>query len=395
MTQPNIQADGVRIEPGSGQTLTITRDAVTGSLKFVDAVVTGGINLSQLAGLGTVAGTLIVGVSGTGAQYTTVQSAINAVPVTASLANPYVILVMPGVYNENLVIEKAGITVQGLGRVVIQATAVSGTVTVQEAVASVPTSLTLRDLVIVNANNGEACVDIVGGAGSTVGADGILLDGCDLRPTGVGGYTVYADTVNYVTLRDCHSDGVPGTASMRVSQCAGLTVVGGSIPLVQSDYNSAGTTPSVLGSAYSLIGCASVGNVLSTLTGAGSMSISSCPVVGSVTMNGNRTLTVAGSALGNVTVNGTSAATLSFSTRRVVAGAGTLLEPQTSGTVSFVASLSEPVAFDVARPNANYTVALDTGDVTTSVVASKANGGFTVTFAAPVTTTVYWTALSQ
>ena len=110
MPQPNFQVDGLRIEPGSGQTLTITRDAATGSLRFTDAVVTGGINLSSLAGLGTIAGVLVVGASGTGAQYTTVQSAIDAVPASASLSDPYVVLVMPGVYSENLVIEKAGMT---------------------------------------------------------------------------------------------------------------------------------------------------------------------------------------------------------------------------------------------------------------------------------------------
>lgn len=395
MAQPNIQADGVRIEPGSGQTLTITRDAATGSLRFTDAVVTGGINLSDLAGLGTVAGTLIVGVSGTGAKYTTVQSAINAVPVSASLTNPYVILVMPGVYNENLVIEKAGITVQGLGRVVIQAAAVSGTVTVQEAVASVPTSLTLRDLVIVNANNGEACVDIVGGAGSTVGADGILLDGCDLRPTGVGGYTVYADTVNYFTLTGCVATGAPATASLRVSQCAGLTALNSVLPAVQADYTTAGSLPSVVGSAYTLSGCLTVGNVLSTLTSAGSLTMNGCPSVGNVTVNGNRTVTVTGSAIGNLTVNGTTAATLRSSSRGTASGAGTLLESQVSGTTVFAASSTETVTFSVARPNANYTVALDTGLTTASRVINKLATSFDIAFTAPVSTTVYWTVSSN
>ena len=88
MAQPNIQADGVRIEPGSGQTLTITRDSTTGSLRFVDAVITGGINLKDMAGLSTIAGVLIVGKSGSGAGYTTVQSAITAVPGTPALPTP-------------------------------------------------------------------------------------------------------------------------------------------------------------------------------------------------------------------------------------------------------------------------------------------------------------------
>ena len=394
MPQPNFQVDGLRVEPGSGQTLTITRDSSTGSLRFVDAVVTGGINLSALAGLGTIAGVLVVGASGTGAQYTTVQSAINAVPASASLTNPYVVLVMPGVYSENVVIEKAGITVQGIGRAVIQAASASGTITVAEAVASIPTSLTLRNLVLVNANNGEACVDIVGGAGSTVGADGITLDGCDLRPTGVGGYTVYADTVNYVTLTGCLATGVPATASLRVNQCAGFTALNSALPAVQADYTTAGSIPSVAGSAYFLSGCSSAGNVLSTLTNAGSLVISGCPSVGNLTLNGNRTLAVTTSSVGNVTVNGTTAATLRNSTRGTAAGAGTLLESQLSGNTVFAASATETVTFPVARPNANYTVALDTGVVTVSRVTNKLTTSFDIVFAAPVSTTVYWTVLS-
>ena len=394
MAQPNFQVDGLRVEPGSGQTLTLTRDSATGSLRFVDAVVTGGINLSDLAGLGTVAGTLIVGSSGTGAKYTTVQSALDAVPANASLSNPYVILVMPGVYTENVVVEKAGITVQGIGRAVIQAAAASGTITVQEAVASIPTSLTLRNLTIVNAYNGEACVDLVGGAGSTVGAGGIVLDGCDLQPTGVGGYTVYADAVNYVTLTGCQATGAPATASLRVNQCAGLTATNSILPAVQADYTTAGSIPSVVGSAYTLSGCPSVGNVLSTLTSAGSLTVSGCPTVGTVTVNGNRTLTVSGSSIGNLTVNGTTAATLKNSSRGTLAGAGTVLESQVSGSKAFAASNTETVTFPVARPNANYTVALDTGINTVSRVDNKLATGFDIVFTAPVTTTVYWTVLS-
>lgn len=394
MPQPNFQVDGLRVEPGSGQTLTITRDSSTGSLRFTDAVVTGGINLSALAGLGTIAGVLVVGASGTGAQYTTVQSAINAVPANASLTNPYVVLVMPGVYSENVVIEKAGITVQGIGRAVIQAASAAGTITVAEAVASVPTSLTLRNLVLVNANNGEACVDIVGGAGSTVGADGITLDGCDLRPTGVGGYTVYADAVNYVTLTGCQATGAPGTASLRVNQCAGFTALNSALPAVQADYTTAGSIPSVAGSAYYLSGCPSVGNVLSTLTNAGSLVISGCPSVGNLTLNGNRTLAVTTSSVGNVTVNGTTAATLRNSTRGTAAGAGTLLESQVSGSTVFAASATETVTFPVARPNANYTVSLDTGVVTASRVTNKLATSFDIAFTAPVSNTVYWTVLS-
>lgn len=389
MTQPNIQADGVRIEPGSGQTLTITRDSLTGSLRFVDAVITGGINLRDMAGLSTIAGVLIVGKSGSGAGYTTVQSAITAVPADASLTSPYLVLVMPGVYSENVIIEKAGITVLGLGRVVITAAGAAPTITVQSSVSTTPTSLTLKDIIVVQPNGGQPCVSLIGAAGSTLGVDGVVLDGCTLTASGVGSYTVLATTVDLVTLRNCESTGSSGTAILRVSQCALLDIEGGTHPAVQADYNAAGTLPSVSGSLYSLSGCIT-GNVQSTLTAGGALTLDGCSV-GNVTMYGNRTLAVAGSTVGNLSLNGTTAASMEFSSRGSVAGTGTLSEPVTTGSVAFVGSASETVAFDVPRASATYGVSLDTGDATPSYVSARDASGFTVTFTSPVTTTVRWT----
>ncbi len=394
MTQASFKTDILQIEPGSGQTLTIDRLSSTGAMRFKDVLVPGGLLLSELAGLGTVTGVLVVGRAGTGAKYTTLQSAVDAVPVSSSLTNPYVILMFPGVYTENVTIEKAGITILGLGRVVLQNSAAAATIVVQDAVASFPTSLTLKGMVIVQTEDSLACVSLVGGAGSTVGTDGIILDACDIRPTGVGGYTVYANAVNTIILQDCRSDGVPATASLRVAQCASVSVRGGGMPLVQMDYSSAGTIPSVSGSAYSIVGCDSAGNTLSTLSGAGSLSIKGCSAVGTLTMNGNRTLTVVGSAVGNVTLNGTTTATFKTSSRGTLAGAGTLSEEQTVGTVGFVGSASEAVVFGAPRPNANYAVSLETLVYTTSKVSNKLATGFTVEFSAPETTTVSWTVTS-
>jgi len=389
MTQPNIQADGVRIEPGSGQTLTITRDPLTGSLRFVDAVITGGINLRDMAGLSTIAGVLIVGKSGSGAGYTTVQSAITAVPADASLSSPYLVMVMPGVYSENVVIEKAGITVLGVGRVVLTAAGAAPTITVQSSVSTTPTSLNLKNIVIDQPNSGQACVSIVGASGSAVGEDGVVLEGCNLTASGVGSYTVLATAMGNLILRNCESSGSSGTASLRVSQCALLDIDGGTHPAVQADYNTAGIIPSVLGSLYTLSGCIT-GNIQSTLTGGGELTLDGCSV-GNVTMYGNRTLDVAGSSVGNLSLNGTTAATLEFSSRGSAAGTGTLSEPVTTGSISFVGSAVETVTFDVPRASGAYGVSLDTGDATPSYVSARDASGFTVTFTSPVTTTVRWT----
>lgn len=394
MAQPNFQVDGLAIEPGSGQTLTITRQASNGAMKLIDAVVTGGLTLSDMANLSQVTGVLIVGMAGTGAKYTTITSALAAVPATSSLTNPNVIMVLSGVYSENITIEKAGVTLLGIGRAVIQPAVSAAAVTVQAAVSTTPTSLTIRGMVINQPNNGQACVSLVGGAGSTVGVDGINIEDCDLNPSGVGCYTVYANAVDYVYVRGCRSVGVPGTTSMRVSQCAGVTVTGGILPAVQMDYTTAGTIPSVAGSSYVLSGCTYVGDVQSTLSGAGSLSIGNCSSVGSVTVNGNRTLTVVGSAIGNMAINDTVAATLKNSSRGAVAGSGTLLENQVSGMVAFAGDTSKTVTFDVSRPGAIYTVVLDQDISSTPYVPSKSASGFTVTFGGAVVSTVYWTVLA-
>ena len=70
MAQDPVLADQLQIEPGAAGTRLIYR-AADGSLAFKDSLLTGGITLSQLAGLRSVANTLVVGKSGAGAAYTT------------------------------------------------------------------------------------------------------------------------------------------------------------------------------------------------------------------------------------------------------------------------------------------------------------------------------------
>jgi len=389
MTQAPFQSDGLRVEPGSGQTLTITRDPATGSLRFRDAVITGGVNLSQLAGFSTVAGTYVVGKSGSGAQFTTIQAALNAVPVTSNDAAPSVIMVLPGLYSENLTWTKDGVTVIGIGLVRLVANLAQPTITMEAAVASRPHTATLQNVWLENPYNGLACVSVSGGAGSDIGDAGIFFRDCNFAASGAGGYTVYADTVNYVYLDNCTVIGSSSTAILRANQCALMQARSCDLKLVQMDYDTGGVIPSVIGSAYELVGCRTVGNVLTTMTGAGSFLLSGSTSVGNVTANGNRTLTVKSSSIGNLVLGGTTAAILTNSTRGTAGGAGTL-NANASGTLAFTASAAETFTFPIPRSNANYAISLDTGIVSTAFVSSRLTTGFTVTFAAPVTTTVRW-----
>jgi hypothetical protein len=113
-----------------------------------------------------------------------------------------------------------------------------------------------------------------------------------------------------------------------------------------------------------------------------------------VTVNGNRTLTVNGSSIGNLTLNNTTAATLKDSSRGTASGAGTLLEDKVSGTATMGTEVTKAVTFDVARPNATYTVVLDPGIALVPYVTNKLASGFTITFGGAVVATVYWSVLS-
>lgn len=394
MTQGPFQVDVLKVAPGSGQTLTLSRDPSTGSLRFVDPLVPGGINLSDLANLGTVAGTLVVGKSGSGAGYTTIQEALDSVPSSSSSLNPYVILILPGVYTENLTIEKDGVTLLGLGRVVIQPSTVGATITVRSAVSSTPRRLVLQCLTLLQGNDGQACVSLVGGSGSSVGSLGIALLDCNLIPSGVGCYTVLGDTVGSVVLKGCMSEGVPATTSLRLTQCASLWVMGGVLPSLQLDFDTADPIPSLGVVGYSFYGCSTIGDILSTMRGGSSLFLSGCSSVGSVSLNGNRGLTSKFSILGVLTLNGTSSANLTCSTYTSASGSGTLATDSLIGTTDFVAVDHVLVTFPVARPDALYFVGLDAGVVDIPWISTKDPTGFTIHFSAPVTLTVTWSILT-
>ena len=115
MAQPPYLVDVLQIEPGSGDTLTVSRDATAGAMSFVDAILTSGVLLPSLVGLRNVTGLFLVGRGGDGAPYTTIQSALDAIPITSSAALPSVVLVMPGVYAENLTVQKDGTYIVGMG----------------------------------------------------------------------------------------------------------------------------------------------------------------------------------------------------------------------------------------------------------------------------------------
>lgn len=397
MAQPPFQTDVVQIEPGALGTRRVERNASTGGLLFTDAVVTGGVTLSQLAGfdLGAV---FLVAQSGAGAAYTTIQSALDAVPSTSSPSSPNMVLVAPGTYTERLTVEKDGVCIAALGggRVVIEAPdALGPTMEIKEAVTTVPTWCCLVGLTLVNAYGGQACLALTGGVGSTVGSVEISLLGCNLEATTVGAYQIAADTVNNVRVEGGTWVGSVASTSSLINQCASFFFRGvDELKAMQFVYDSGQPQPATFGSTYRVSGSVISGNVLSSLTGQGSLALEGCLSVGNVTAGGDRPLTIDGCNIGDLAVNGTVAASLRASSRGAVGGSGTVSEPVQRGSAVFTAVSTVAVSFPVDHPDDSYTVALEYEVNALAVTKTKTASGFTIEFPSGAqTTTVNYAVL--
>ena len=397
MAQSPFQVDALQIEPGSGDTLTIDRHATAGSMQFIDAVLTSGVLLSNLVGLRNITGVYIVGTAGAGAQYTAIQTAIDAVPVTADIDAPCLVLVMSGVYTENLTIQKDGIVIRGLGHVkVTPSNTANPTVTISAGVSTTPNFTRLQNLTIEHTEDAEVCVSIAGAASSEVGSTGIYIDDCTLVASGVATYQVDADTVNNVYIRGGTWAGSSSSSICQAANCALLHVSDVDVTYnYELSYDTTAGRPQTTTSEYRLWNLGSASNILNDLSGAGSMTIRNCPSMGNVTQGGDRTVAIDYSRIGNITLSDTTAGTLAKTTRSTAAGAGTLQESKLIGTEAFTAegAAGKSISFDVDQPDTSYTVLLDWEGAQTLRASTKATGSFTVTTSADITGTVYYTVL--
>jgi hypothetical protein len=401
MAQSPLQADAYQVEPGAAGTRTVDRDPATGGLRFTDPDNTSGVTVAGLAGLQTVQSVLVVGKSGSGAQYNTIQAALDAVPASSSLTDPTLILVCPGVYSENLVIEKDGIWIRGLGGAIVDAAIADATVTIQKAVSTIPNWCRLQNLRVLNANAGAECVLLVGGAASDVGSVEIGIVDCELVASGVGTFQISAAAVNKIRVHGGTFEGSSVTSLVRVTNCHQVTLVSvDQVFNVQMDYDTANPIPNLVGSSYLLKNLTLKGDVQSTLNGAGGLTLGglvSDSGAGNLTFDGDGAgvFRGSGSGFGSVTVNGSAPVTLSGTSHGAVVGAGTLAEDIQEGSVAFAASASEAVVFSVAQPDASYTVHPETELTEALSVTSKTAAGFTLGFSGAQTTTVNYKVLRR
>lgn len=178
MPQPPVLTDVLQIEPGSGDTLTVSRDATSGGLKFTDPAIPAGVLLSALVGVRGITGVYIVGRAGDGAPYTSVQDALDAVPASASAASPALILVMPGRYVGNVVVERDGVYITSLGGATLVNDGDSDTVQIRASLEATPQDFLMRGITVVNDRAGRACVRFIGAdsfASGTVTIDAVPL----------------------------------------------------------------------------------------------------------------------------------------------------------------------------------------------------------------------------
>jgi hypothetical protein len=328
------------------------------------------------------------------------MDAIAAIPPSASKTNPYLVLIGPGIYEENVVLNSDGVTLYALGSVRVTAPSGSTTaaLTIQAEGSVIPLGCKAIGLTFVNANTNRDCVRIYGLAGSTVGSEWISFLDCDFEASGDGAYQIRAYSADYIHVRGGSWAGSHVNSRVNFTNCARVVVDSVLDPKdFTLGYDNTGSVPSVTSSAYTLKSMSGVDSIASTLTGAGSLSLSNVAQTGAITLDGDRAFAAEFCRLGNLTVNGTVAASLYHCTRGTVTGSGTstLAETYLRGSVSFTGEATKAVAFDVDQPDTNYSVSLElgvnAGGLAPVSVQTKAVTGFNVVFSAVQTTTVGYT----
>jgi hypothetical protein len=412
MAQPPFLVDQIQIEPGSAGDRYIRRVA-DGSIEFVDAVVTGGITLSQLAGLRSIGNLLVVGKAGAGAEYSTVQAALDAIPATSSLTNPYFVLIGPGVYKETINIVRDGVHLFGFGAILQSqeednpnGPGAYHTIVIQAAIGTIPQWVTLNNLRIMNVHDNFAVIRIQGGAGSQVGEEAIRLVDCHLIAyAAAGNRPLQGNTVNRVVMQGGSMTGSDALSLLLMEDCAELTLSGVlDVPNLQFDYDTGNPLPNLAGSICRLSGCSQLGwgtlapQIQCDLIGAGHLDIIGCTGVPNITVSGDQTVAVRGSGVGDVNISGSTSLSLSGSQKgsTVISGGTATMEEETQrGTVAFAAALSVSVTFQTPQPDALYTVGIETDARPTNDevpwITNKTAAGFDVNFNTNQTLGVTWT----
>ena len=331
-------------------------DSATGDLLFYDAAYTSGIKLSDLAGLESVSSVFVVG----GTEYSTIQSAIDDVPTSASASAPALIIITAGQYTETLTVPRDGVYFLGLGSVEIIGLAGSPTITLDDTGAAIPLTLTFKNLIITNTENSEACVKVTGTASTTLGSQGLYFKDCVFKATGAGTFPIKASIVNKIYVERCDCSPSSATATFSVAQTAWFEMTQTThAPKFELSYDTTADAPSVATSSYS-ISETSCKDFLVNLAGLGSLSISNT-VLGGMTITGTESLSLFNCSATDIIVNGTISSSFlqtSYDTLSGTSTGGATLDGYV-GSVSFATESSKTITLPLEYPNTSYMVLLD------------------------------------
>jgi len=169
MAQPPFRSDAYEVENAdapAGPRL-IEADENDGSLRFTDTRIPAGINLNELVGLQQAQNTIIVSQTGEGGSkdvngdpITTVQAALDAVPTSADVDDPWTVVLAPGLYIEDVYFLRDGVTLTGLGTVVLRNASAVSTLRMRAGPNSTPRRVKVQNLRIECVTAAEACIDI-------------------------------------------------------------------------------------------------------------------------------------------------------------------------------------------------------------------------------------------
>ena len=400
------KVDQLEINPSLLGTRTIGSTS-NGSLIFKDSQNPVGLLLSQMAGMQMIGHFLVVG-SGAGAEFATIQEALDTIPVDSSVTNPYFVFVGPGLYQETVNIARDGVYITGYGAVLQSASEDTPdgpdayhTMVIQAALGTIPKNVVVNNLIITNAHANYACARIVGGAMSEVGLGGVCFNNCSFGSTG-NGRPIWATSMNSLQISNCSTLASTTAALIYIDQCADVLFDDVSnIPNISFVYDSAVATPATVTTSYRMIGCSELGygslspQVQANLVG-GNLSISGCTGQANVLLTGDSPISISSSIVGNMSLTGTLAVKLIDCSRGIVSSSGgaTLAEPITRGTVVFTAQATASVTFTTAQPDSNYSIGLeedaDTGG-DNWYVTGKSGAGFTISYGSLQTLNGTWT----
>lgn len=409
--QDPLLTDQIKFSSDQSDSVFIKPDE-NGNLGFTDNTLETLTLFSDLTGIQNIDNVYIVGKSGSGARFTTIQSAINDAPLNSSETNPQVILIFPGSYYENISINKNGLYLIGLGQVKLysaldatpDAVGSTHTVSILAGGGVVPQKVYFNNVSFYNAHQNKACVSILGAASSLVGNTGIFFKDCNFNATsGSGNYTIHADTVGKVVVHG-GSLSFSDLDILYLNQISDFFVSHvDRIGAVSISWDAEGNLPNLDPNKYTFNFCSNVG--FQTELTPCEISISEDgPVVEfnyskfkEVILNFSVIINSIFSSIDKLNVTGTS--TLNFDHTQYTLEEGLTNEDSIlnstflSGTATIDNDTSVDVVFPIPRSSNGYVVNVTPLGSTSNLVpyiTGKLASGFTINFSGPVTLDLDW-----